>query len=57
MEKQWYLIEIECIKFNPSIDMKIGEKQIIAKVKSQGLAYIVAQSFSEIYKNCNIIIK
>lgn len=56
-KKQWYLIQIECIKFNPSIDLKVGEKKIIAKIKSQGLAYVAAQAFSEIYKNCNIKIK
>ena len=57
-KKQWYLIEIECIKFNPSIDMKIGEKQIVAKVKSLGLAYTTANAISGIYKdNCAVTIK
>lgn len=57
-KKEWYTIEIECIKFNPSFDMTIGEKQIIAKVKSYGLAYTAAQAFSAVYKdNCVVTIK
>ena len=57
-KKQWYQIEIECIKFNPSFDMKVGEKQIVAKVKSQGLAYITANTIKDVYKdNCAVTIK
>ena len=57
-KKVWYQIEIECIKFNPSFDMKVGEKQIVAKVKSYGLAYAAAQAISGIYKdNCAVTIK
>ena len=57
-KKVWYQIEIECIKFNPSFDMKVGEKQVVAKVKSSGLAYITASAMKEVYKdNCNVTIK
>lgn len=57
-KKEWYLIEIECIKYNPSLSMKIGEKQIVAKVKSYGLAYATAQTISGVYKdNCSVTIK
>ena len=40
--KQWYSVEVECIKFNPSLTVKVGEKTVVAKVKSSGLAYSVA---------------
>lgn len=57
-KKVWYQIEIECIKFNPSFDMKVGEKQIVAKVKSYGLAYTTANTIKDVYKdNCNVTIK
>lgn len=57
-KKVWYTVEIECIKFNPSFDMKVGEKQVVAKVKSYGIAYAVAQTISGIYKdNCAVTIK
>lgn len=49
-KKVWYQIEIECIKFNPSIDLKVGEKQIVAKVKSYGLAYHAAMAISGVYE-------
>ena len=54
-KKEWYNIEIECIKFNPSIEMRVGEKKIVARVKSYGLAYATAQTISGIYKdNCAV---
>ena len=57
-KKQWYQIEIECIKFNPSFDMKVGEKQVIGKVKSYGLAYAAANAIKDVYKdNCSVTIK
>lgn len=57
-KKEWYNIEIECIKFDPSLTMRVGEKQIVARVKSYGLAYAVAQTVSGIYKdNCSVTIK
>lgn len=47
MKKQWYIIESECIKYNPSLTCKVGEKTVVAKVKSYGLAYAVAQAIAE----------
>lgn len=47
--KQWYSIEIECIKFNPSCTLKVGEKSVVSKVKSYGLAYNVAQFLESVY--------
>ena len=56
--KQWYLIEIECIKFNPSFNMKVGEKQIVAKVKSKGLAFVTANAIAKLYDGqCYVTIK
>lgn len=50
MKKQWYLIEIECIKFNPFCTLKVGEKNIVAKVKSKGLAFLTAKNLESVYK-------
>lgn len=50
MAKQWYTIETECIKYNASLSMLVGEKIIVAKVKSKGLAYYTAQTLENIYK-------
>ena len=57
--KQWYSIEIECIKFNAFCTMKVGEKSIVSKVRSYGLAYNVAQFLATIYspEYFNITIK
>jgi hypothetical protein len=49
-KKVWHEIEIECIKFNPSLTMKVGEKTIVAKVKSVGLACHVVVSMEKVYK-------
>lgn len=58
MKKQWYEIEIECIKFSPAFNMKVGEKEIVAKVKSKGLAFIAANSIAKIYDGiCYVTIK
>lgn len=46
-KKQWYEIEIECIKSGPCI---LGEKWIAAKVKSYGLAFSVAEHLISVYK-------
>lgn len=57
-KKQWYQIEIECIKYDPSFNMKVGEKEIVAKVKSQGLVYIAANAIAKIYDGrCYVTIK
>ena len=47
--KIWYSIEIECIKFNPFCTLLVGEKSIVCKVKSYGLAYNIAQFLESVY--------
>jgi hypothetical protein len=49
MAKQWYNIEIECIKYKEGLSCKVGYKEVIAKVKSKGNAYNVASSLENIY--------
>lgn len=49
-KKQWYSIEVECIKFNPSLTCDVGAKLEVAKVRSLGLAYAVAQYLETCYK-------
>ena len=57
-KKQWYEIEIECIKFDPSFNMTVGEKQIVAKVKSKGLAFVAANAIGKLYDGiCYVTIK
>lgn len=47
MNKQWYNVYTECIKYNPSITAKVGEINLVAKVKSEGLAYVTAKAIQE----------
>ena len=47
--KQWYTIEIECIRFNACHTMQVGEKMVIAKVKSLGLAHVVCAEIRKVY--------
>ena len=49
-QKTWYTISIECIKFNASFTVKVGEITDIVKVKSIGLAYQTAEFLETIYK-------
>lgn len=57
-KKEWYTVEIECIKFNPSMNMDIGEKRIVAKVKSKGLAFVTANAIAKLYDGyCYVTIK
>ena len=49
MKKVWYEIEVECIN-NSTCDMAIGEKTVIAKVKSKGLAHVLYNKLLEVYK-------
>ena len=48
-KKQWYEIQVECIKFNPTCTLLVGEKNTVAKVKSYGLAFQVANFLQSIY--------
>lgn len=47
MKKQWYNIYMECIKYSPSITAKVGEVELVAKVKSEGLAYQTCKAIQE----------
>lgn len=47
MEKQWYNIYMECIKYSASITAKVGEINHIGKVKSEGLAYVTCKAIQE----------
>lgn len=48
-KKEWYSIEIECIKESALITYNVGEKIVIAKVKSLGLANLVCNDIRKIY--------
>lgn len=47
MKKQWYNIYSECVKYSPSITAKVGEINLVAKVKSEGLAYTTCKAIQE----------
>ena len=49
-KKLWYTILIECIKDNASYNMEIGNIMELARVKSIGLAYHIANTLETIYK-------
>lgn len=49
-KKLWYTISIECIKFNASFTVKVGETTDLVKVKSIGLAYHIAKTLETLYK-------
>ena len=44
MKKQYYNIYMTCIKYSPSITAKVGEVNLVAKVKSEGLAYTTCKA-------------
>ena len=58
-KKLWYSIELECIKLKDNSSMLVGEKETICKVKSKGLAFVVAADLEKMYNKeyFNIIIK
>lgn len=47
--KQWFEIEVECIKYKDGLSCKVGHKEVVAKVKSKGLAYNVLMCMKNIY--------
>lgn len=49
-KKVWYEIQVECIQFNIMGNMQVGEKMIVAKVKSKGNALIVRNTLESIYR-------
>ena len=48
-KKEWYEIIVSCVKEAPSIDYRVGESFVVAKVKSVGNAYVVTEALREIY--------
>lgn len=55
MKKKWYTIYSECIKYNPSLTVKVGEVTEVGKIQSEGLAYITAKAIQESMGNCFIV--
>ena len=49
-KKVWYEIQVEATQFNIMGNMQVGDKMIVAKVKSKGNALIVANTLSTIYR-------
>lgn len=49
-KKVWYSIEIECIKETAASTLRVGEKDLVCKVKSKGLAFLVAADLEKTYK-------
>ena len=49
-KKVWYEIQVECTQFNIMGNMQVGDKMIVAKVKSKGNALIVRNSLETIYR-------
>ena len=49
-KKVWYEIQVECVSYNLLGNMQVGDKMIVAKVKSKGNALIVRNSLETIYR-------
>ena len=49
-KKVWYEIQVECTQRNIMSEMEVGDKMIVAKVKSLGNAYIVRNSLETVYR-------
>ena len=49
-KKVWYEIQVEATQFNIMGNMQVGDKMIVAKVKSKGNALIVRNSLETIYR-------
>ena len=47
MRKQYYTIYMECIKESPAIFSKLGEVEVLGKIKSEGLAYVTVKAIQE----------
>lgn len=47
MKKVWYNVFMECIKESPSITAKVGEVNLVGKIKSEGLAYQTCKAIQE----------
>ena len=49
-KKVWYEIQVECTQRNIMSEMEIGDKMIVAKVKSKGNAIILRNTLETIYR-------
>ena len=49
-KKVWYEIQVECVSYNLLGNMQVGEKMIVAKVKSKGNALIVRNTLETVYR-------
>ena len=49
-KKVWYEIQVECTQFNIMGNIQVGEKMIVAKVKSKGNAIIIRNTLETIYR-------
>lgn len=47
MKKVWYNIYMECIKESAGVTAKLGEVNLVGKIKSEGLAYQTCKSIQE----------
>ena len=47
MKKVWYNIYMECIKESAGITAKLGEVNLVGKIKSEGLAYQTCKAIQE----------
>ena len=56
MKKVWYEVKCRCFRDNPSLNMREGDVELLAKVKSQGNAYRVAQELQKVYKDCAVFV-
>ena len=49
-KKVWYEIQVECTQFNIMGNLQVGDKMIVAKVKSKGNAIILRNTLETIYR-------
>ena len=54
MKKVWYEVKCRCVKDNPSLNMREGDVEVLARVKSLGNACRVAQELQSVYKDCAV---
>ena len=49
-KKVWYEIQVECTQFNIMGNLQVGDKIIVAKVRSLGNAIILRNTLETIYR-------
>ena len=49
-KKVWYEIQVEATQFNIMGNMQVGDKMIVAKVRSLGNAIIIRNTLETIYR-------